>query len=130
MSESSYFNHHQHLLQALYKHCQKTLPFADERANEVDLEFLDNLKSLSEAAGSDESFVQQGQSMICRIVAHYQHITPAVNRDLFWFFGGECLHYMADEELALYQQLDEKLHENPAKTQDYAEVKASIFQLH
>ena len=49
---------------------------------------------------------------------------------MFWFFGGECLHYMADEELALYQQLDEKLHENQVEPLDYAEVKASIFQLH
>ncbi|MDG1773668.1 MAG: PA2817 family protein [Oceanicoccus sp.] len=130
MSDSSYFNHHHNLLQALYQHCEKQLPFCDGRATEVDLEFMETLKALSEATDSSETFVEQGQSIVCRIVTHYQHITPTVNRDLFWFFGGECLHYMADEELALYQQLDEKLHENPEESLDYTAVKASIFQLH
>ena len=130
MSDSSFFNHHHQLLQALYQHCKKQLPFCDERASEVDIEFLASLKALSEATGSSDSFEQQGQSIICRIVTHYQHITPSVNRDLFWFFGGECLHYMADEELALYQQLDEKLYQSDATTLDYAELKASVFKLH
>ena len=130
MSDSSFFNHHHKLLQALYQHCEKQLPFCDERASEVDMEFLQTLKAISEATGSSDIFEQQGQSIICRIVTHYQHITPSVNRDLFWFFGGECLHYMADEELALYQQLDERLHEAGNETLDYSEIKASIFQLH
>ncbi|ARN76490.1 hypothetical protein BST96_18345 [Oceanicoccus sagamiensis] len=119
------------MLQALFQHCEQQLPFNDERASEVDTEFLASLKTISEATSPDETFIEQGQSIICRIVSHYQHITPVVNRDLFWFFGGECLHYMADDELALYQQLDEKLHEsNGGDSLDYAEVKASIFQLH
>jgi hypothetical protein len=25
-----------------------------------------------------------------------------------WFFGGDCLHFMPDEEIQLYQQLDER----------------------
>jgi hypothetical protein len=130
MSHSSYFEYHHNLLEALYQLCQKQLPFCDERANEVDIEFLETLKAVSEASSPDDTFQQQGQSIICRIVAQYPHITPSVNRDLFWFFGGECLHFMADEELALYQQLDERLHEDGGESLDYTEVKASIFQLH
>lgn len=130
MSNANYFSHHHQLLTALYQHCVKQLPFCDDRASEVDIEFLETLKALSEATSSSDRFEQQGQSMICRIVTHYQHITPSVNRDLFWFFGGECLHYMADEELALYQQLDEKLYDAGNEAVDYVALKASIFQLH
>jgi len=27
---------------------------------------------------------------------------------LLWFFGGDCLHFMPDEEIELYQTLDER----------------------
>ena len=70
MSASSYFNHHHKLLQALYEFCAQQLPFADERASEVDIEFLETLKAVSEATVPDEAFIQQGQSIICRIVSH------------------------------------------------------------
>jgi hypothetical protein len=34
-----------------------------------------------------------------------------VPRDLLWFFGGDCLHYMPDEEIGLFQELDERRHQ-------------------
>jgi len=34
-----------------------------------------------------------------------------VPRDLLWFFGGDCLHYMPDEELQMFQALDERRYE-------------------
>ncbi|MFP3526579.1 PA2817 family protein, partial [Pantoea sp. SIMBA_072] len=36
------------------------------------------------------------------------HLVP---RDLLWFFGGDCLHFMPDSELDLYQQLEELRYE-------------------
>ena len=130
MSHSNYFEHHIKIIQALYQHCQQQLPFCDEQANETDLEFLEILKQLSEATIADDSFQHDGQIIIGRIVGQYPHITPDVNRDLFWFFGGECLHYMVDDEISLYQQLDEYLHEQKEETTDFAQAKAHIFQLH
>ena len=32
------------------------------------------------------------------------HLIP---RDLLWYFGGDCLHFMPDDEIAQYQLLDE-----------------------
>lgn len=32
-------------------------------------------------------------------------------RDLLWFFGGDCLHFMPDEELSLYQATEERRYE-------------------
>ncbi len=129
MSSSDYFQHHQHLLAALYQQCSQSLPFCDEQANDVDREFIESLKSISEAEQIDEGFQERGQNIIVRIVAHYPHITPLVNRDLFWFFGGECLHFMGDDELAHYQQLDELLYETNEEL-SFADAKARIFHLH
>jgi hypothetical protein len=130
MSNSNYFEHHIKIIQALYQYCLQQLPFCDEQVNEVDEEFLSLLKQLSEATSVDESFQYNGQIIVGRIVSQYQHITPSVNRDLFWFFGGDCLHYMPDDEIKSYQQLDEYLHDHSEETLDFSEAKARIFQLH
>ena len=29
-------------------------------------------------------------------------------RDLLWFFGGDCLHFMPDDEIEMYQALEER----------------------
>lgn len=129
---TDYFTHHQALLQALCSHCKTQLPFSSDQASDVDREFLDSLQSLSQAAQGDEDYQFTGQSLIARIVAQYSHITPIVNRDLFWYFGGDCLHYMSDDEMAQYQQVDELLYSSSQEQapMNYADAKARIFQLH
>ncbi|AEF22650.1 PA2817 family protein [Pseudomonas fulva] len=49
-----------------------------------------------------------GQELISQIFQRYPQIAHLVPRDLLWFFGGDCLHFMPDEEIELYQQLDER----------------------
>lgn len=48
-----------------------------------------------------------GQDLICQVIQRYPQIAHLVPRDLLWFFAGDCLHFMPDEELAFYQQLEE-----------------------
>lgn len=129
-NDNDYFEHHSSLLKSLYQYCQQQLPFCDERASDVDAEFLALLKDVSQANTSSDDFQANGQAIITRIVSQYPHITPEVNRDLFWFFGGECLHFMADEELQRYQQLDELFHESTEPRLSYAQAKARVMQLH
>jgi hypothetical protein len=124
----TYFQHHKALLLDLFHHCQMQFPFADDRASDIDIEFIDRLQMLAAAETANDDFQQQGQYLLTQVVTHYPHITPRVNRDLFWFFGGECLHYMGDDELALYQQLDEMLSDD-AKL-DYQKAKSKVFKLH
>lgn len=52
-----------------------------------------------------------GQDLICQVIQRYPQIAHLVPRDLLWFFGGDCLHFMPDEELSLYQQLEERRYE-------------------
>lgn len=127
-STNNHFLHHQALLQSLYQHCRQQLPFSSEQASDTDREFLAALQQLAEAGQHSDSYNHRGQLLIGRIVANYPHITPAVNRDLFWYFGGDCLHFMADQEIALYQQLDQRLFDDDSL--EFAEIKAKVFQLH
>jgi len=48
-----------------------------------------------------------GQDLICQVIQRYPQIAHLVPRDLLWFFAGDCLHFMPDEELDMYQQLEE-----------------------
>lgn len=123
-----YLEHHLQLLIDLYQTCLEQPPFNLEEASDTDRDILAGLKTLSEANVVTDDFTQLGQASLTRIIANYPHITPYINRDLLWFFGGDCLHFMGDDELALYQQIDELMHEQAALT--YIEAKASIFQLH
>jgi hypothetical protein len=52
-----------------------------------------------------------GQDMICQVFHRYPQVAHLVPRDLLWFFGGDCLHYMPEEEIDLYQTLEERRYE-------------------
>lgn len=52
-----------------------------------------------------------GQELICQIFHRYPQIAHLVPRDLLWFFGGDCLHFMPDEEIDLFQALEERRYE-------------------
>ena len=49
-----------------------------------------------------------GQDLLCQIMQRYPQIAHLVPRALLWFFAGDCLHYMPDEESDLYQALEER----------------------
>ena len=49
-----------------------------------------------------------GQDLMCQIIQRYPQIAHLIPRDLLWFFAGDCLHYMPDEEIDLYQALEER----------------------
>ena len=49
-----------------------------------------------------------GQDILCQVIQRYPQIAHLVPRDLLGFFGGDCLHFMPDEELELYQALEER----------------------
>lgn len=52
-----------------------------------------------------------GQELFGQIFQRYPQLAPQIPRDLLWFFGGECLHFMPDEEIEQFQQLEERRHQ-------------------
>lgn len=68
------------------------------------------LRELAEAfhsLGSTGDLYTEGPELVARLFDTHTEFAPTFPRELLWFFGGDCLHYMADEEIAQCQQLDE-----------------------
>jgi len=127
-------NQHQYCqqqLQTLQATLQQQPPFNAETPEEATLKFIDTLKQLCSDDHSEDRY-QQGQWLISQTIANYPHISPIIPRDLFWYFGGDCLHYMPDEEIAQFQQLEEACYAaNPDPSQsNYQEERAKVFGLH
>ncbi len=128
----NYQQYHQQLISDLLEHCRQQAPFNAEQANEADQNLLAALVSLSSKDSTDEDYKYLGQTTLSKLIGDHPYITPTINRDLLWYFGGDCLHFMPDQELECYQQLDEALfagHSEP-ENEDYHQLKARIFKLH
>ncbi|RRW66634.1 dehydrogenase [Pseudomonas fluorescens] len=52
-----------------------------------------------------------GQDILTQVISRYPQIAHLIPRDLLWFFAGDCLHYLSDEEIELYQILEERRYE-------------------
>lgn len=100
---------------------------ADSRAETVEL-----LEEVRRAMHDKTDYLESGQQLLCRLVSHFPALTPHVQRDLFWFFGGDCLHFLADEEIEKFQRLEEKFHEMSMQNSaaDYGDIRAQVFGLH
>lgn len=128
MTTDSHLAYHRQLLVALQQTLVKLPPFNAEQPSREDEEFMTVLSRLCEDPRACDDDVHLGQQMINAIVTRYPHITPMVPRDLFWFFGGDCLHFLGDEEIAVFQQLDETYHDlltQQPDAADYAKLRAS-----
>ncbi len=81
-----------------------------------------------ELASTGENLYEEGPALVSRLFITYPDFAPSLPRDLLWFFAGECLHYMPDEEINAYQQLDEMRQEAAAqgKVLDLRQARASL----
>lgn len=128
---SSYHQYFQDQLNALLENCKSRL-FVEEAISEDDQTLLDQLLQLCSHTDHDDDYYQLGQAVIGKIIAHYPALTPLVSRDLFWYFGGDCLHHMSDDEIASYQVLDDLIYDQRWNEQklDIPALKAQAFQQH
>jgi hypothetical protein len=70
------------------------------------LERFDELLALLPVDPIESQYL--GQDILCQVIARYPQIAHLVPRDLLWYFAGDCLHYMPDDEIDLYQALEER----------------------
>jgi hypothetical protein len=95
------------------KYCRDLLAaFAGDLGNRVaELPADDPLARLADAfqriARDEEELYTEGPALVTRLFSNFPHFAPLFPRDLLWFFGGECLHFMPDEEITQHQQLEE-----------------------
>lgn len=130
---TQYILYHVGLLKEFKASASQQPPFISENVqSEEDTLFISTLDELANMESYSESLNEKGQWLLSRVVSTYSHLMPLLSRDLLWFFGGDCLHYMPDEEIDFYQQLDELRYaaEEAGTAFDYAEAKASLRKAH
>lgn len=66
---------------------------------------------------SDDLYL--GQDVISQVFQRYPQIAHLVPRDLLWFFGGDCLHFMPDDEIDKYQQLEDRRYQALENGEDF-----------
>lgn len=83
--------------------------FADELMTRTrDLPPQDSLRELALdfaaiATGQQDMYLE-GPALVSRLFTTYPDFAPTFPRELLWFFGGECLHFMPDEEIAEFEK--------------------------
>ncbi|WP_111637014.1 PA2817 family protein [Marinomonas shanghaiensis] len=95
-------------------------PFDQQELAEEEVDFLtswDELTTNIKNGSHDYSF--DAQEVLSRFIRCYANLVPLIKRELLWFVGGECLHFLGDEEIALYQQLEEHLYELDRQNKHY-----------
>lgn len=92
------------------EHCLGLLNgFANEFSTRTrELPANDSLRELAmdfvAIAGGERDRYLEGPALVSRLFTTYPDFAPTFPRELLWFFGGECLHYMPDEEIAEFEQ--------------------------
>ncbi|WPO98779.1 PA2817 family protein [Pseudomonas sp. HR96] len=80
-----------------------------EESHELFLERYDELLALLPTDPVESQYL--GQDLLTQVIQRYPQIAHLVPRDLLWFFAGDCLHFMPDDEIDLYQALEERRYE-------------------
>jgi len=109
----SYLDHHRALLAHLHG-ILVALGEAEQVSDESHALFMERFDELLVSLADHPEERHLGQDLICQVFQRYPQIAHLVPRDLLWFFGGDCLHFMPDEEISLYQELDERRFEAEA----------------
>ncbi|WP_460091917.1 PA2817 family protein [Pseudomonas sp. S2_E02] len=85
---------------------------ADQVPEESHALFLERFDELLASLPIDPIESQYlGQDILTQVISRYPQIAHLIPRDLLWFFAGDCLHYLSDEEIDLYQSLEERRYE-------------------
>ena len=126
MNDEQYLQHNLKALQT----------FTEELATRTEsLDETDSLRELALAfqalARGERDLYGDGRALVERLFTTYPDFVPTFPRDLLWFFGGDCLHFMPDEEIELYQQLDEQREQAAEKGEiiDFAAARAKLMKL-
>ena len=127
---TSYQIHHLNFLKIAYNNLIKCEPFTQEHLTEDDETFISDFKQLIEnfETGNGDIYTT-GADLLERAFKMYPGLAHLIARDLLWFFGGSCLHNMADEEIEKFQRLDELRFaaEEAGEEFDYINKRASVF---
>lgn len=93
--------------------------------------FIDRFDELTELLTSNnEDSLYLGQEIVNQLFLRYPQVTHLIPRELLWFFGGDCLHFMPDAEIDLFQQLEDMQYqaESEGKPFDWLLTKQKLLE--
>ena len=115
-----YHRYHLALLTSLYDTLRAQSVLLAQVPEESSILFLERFEELlAQLDAGDQDALYNGQDIICQIITRYPQISHMIPRDVLWYFGGDCLHFMPDEEIAQYQLLDEHQAEATARGEEF-----------
>lgn len=107
-SKLPYHRYHLALLNSLFDTLRAQSLLMTQVPEESNLLFLERFEELvTQLEAGDQDALYSGQEILCQVISRYPQVAHIIPRDLLWYFGGDCLHYMPDDEIAQYQLLDE-----------------------
>ena len=126
MNDTQYLHYNQQLAKTLATSIEAQVPQLSP-----DDPFSEWLNALRQAANDTELLHRDGPGLMQRLFTTYPQFAPLVPRDLLWFLGGECLHFMAESEIDLYQELDTQRHQAAARGEqlDLDAARAKLLKL-
>lgn len=87
-------------------------PFNHSPLNEEESDFFEKFdRLLSNIQQNDVDYSFQAQDLLAQFIRCYANLVPLIKRELLWFIGGECLHYLGDDEVSFFQDLEEQLYQ-------------------
>jgi len=124
-------NDAQYLQHCLQQWQQFAETFVKRTASLDDNEPLRELAVACQQAGQESATLyRDGPTLVSRLFTLFPEFAPTLPRELLWFLGGECLHFMAEDEIAIYQQLDEARGEAAARGEliDFEAARAKLLK--
>jgi hypothetical protein len=77
------------------------------RGKEGQEQFAALAEAFRELADAAEGLHDRGPELLYRLLTTTPSLAPSVPRDLLWYLGAECLHFMPDDEIERFTALDE-----------------------
>ncbi|MFT7288412.1 MAG: hypothetical protein ACI87W_002530 [Halieaceae bacterium] len=114
---------------ALFRHFSERL---DSLSTAADGAFLAALaEQFREQAETPATLLDEGPMLVARMLTVAPQLAEHFPRDLLWYLGGQCLHFMPDEEIELLGDLDEQRRAAAAEGRnfDWGAARARILQL-
>lgn len=94
-------------LRTLQRQCLGAVP-ADERSDEFEQLLAAFERLLELMAALSPEYEHQGRVVLTRIQSQLPDLWPHVDRRLLWFFGGDCLHFLSDEEIDAFEAAEDE----------------------
>jgi len=115
------------LLKDFLPFLQQGFPSRPEELSVDEQAFIEQLQALITALENNTAqAIFEGQDWLTRLFRNFPNSAPNLGREVLWYFGGDALHFMPDEEIERFQQLEDAMQEG-GENFDYLAAKKAIF---